>query len=627
MLKENNNARLLHVYNSNVRPNNSKVQQAKSLAFLPILGFIIFVICSLLKVYKWSRDSARWKARGDVEFGDEAEVNYGIIQAGDKDFCQIDILSDGTSVYDTVNSLRFFGNGYATHMSDSYPYHDTVTSYKSLLTQKAGDGSQYYDTVKSDRAFSQKRTQSRDLAVQVNLLGSSPLWRRSVSYCCAQEKERSEMTASRKNSTVPLKKQLSRDGQMLQFESKTSRRRRASGDVSTTKKRSLSQPSSQWVNNPICHSPSVHQSYSFAGDSEEGILQSFRLDRRTYVSKKRRMLYSSNGKMLTFPVSSCHSAPCSHKNSGAGNFPRRRRHFSVDSVQYLRQATVNNISQKYFCEEDLTNSFNIAAGIKMIMKNQSFNEKVAGSPKCSKTSHLLDVSAPLISGSDRDININKHIPLSMVSDGHILERDVLASLHSGAKFRSSSEITKSSTRRSISETRTLISHAREEFFKNKLNSAFLLKPKEMTDSHSGTAVGSTDSRNCSSVKIVPSDCRQLSNSESNSVSVEDQISVNLESDRISVNLESDRLNVNLESGQQPSLGSCSKSACVNKKKSVNSLRKQQNVDMVETNRSDNVNVGAVDPSTKCNLYKVRRFQVTYVNAKMSSLVSDGAKLS
>ncbi|CAL1541479.1 unnamed protein product, partial [Lymnaea stagnalis] len=120
----------------------SKESPTSNLTVLPILAILLFVICVIHRFYKWSRDDARFKARGDVEFGEDSEVNYGIIQAGDKEFCNIDMRGDGISVYDTVNSFRAFGNGFPLSINDPQYYHDTVTSIKSLVLQRA-DGSQY----------------------------------------------------------------------------------------------------------------------------------------------------------------------------------------------------------------------------------------------------------------------------------------------------------------------------------------------------------------------------------------------------------------------------------------------------------------------------------------------------
>lgn len=595
-LKENNQGKLWHVYSSNMWANSSKVHQAKSLAFLPILAFIIFVICSLLKAYKWSRDSARWKARGDVEFSDEGEVNYGIIKAGDKDFCQIDILSDGASVYDTVNSLRFLGNGYATQMSDSYPYHDTVTSYKSLLMQKAEVSP--YDSVKSCKTCMQKVYQNKDLAVE--LQNSCPVHSKSIELSSALEGERFEII-TRSTNTMLLKKQLSKDGQFLQFESKRSKCRRASGDISTAKKQSISQPFSHWVTNPVCSLPSVHHTFSFSGDSEE-ILQTFRVDRKTYASRKKKVQHSpSSGKIHTFPGSSCHSAPCTHSNNGTMSIPKRRRHFSADSMRHLKKITVNKMSHKYSHDDDLTSSFSTEADIK-IMGTKPLSLQMAVSPEHPKTSVSLDIGAPLLSSSDLNITRKKHIPLSIVSNGHILESDVLVSLNSGAQLQSTSEM-ETSTKQSISETKISVLHAREKFFKNKLNSAFSSKPKDANSHHSGTVAGNKDFKNCPRANVVPANCHPISNSKSHSVGVED------------------RINFHLQCVHHPTFVSLSKNACVNSKKDLLSLRKQQNSEMVETNRENSIN-GVLEPATKCNLFKVQRFYVTYVNAKMSNLISD-----
>ena len=81
------------------------------LAVLPILAMISMVVYVLVKICQYRRDKAKWKARGDVEFCDDDDFNYGILSPGDKNFRLVDIRSDGSSMYDTVNSFRMLQNG------------------------------------------------------------------------------------------------------------------------------------------------------------------------------------------------------------------------------------------------------------------------------------------------------------------------------------------------------------------------------------------------------------------------------------------------------------------------------------------------------------------------------------
>ena len=98
--------------------------------WMAILALMVFVVAIMLRICKWRRESARW-AR-DMESGDMSS-NYGIITVGDKQYCPIP--PDNLSVYDTVNSFRFWNNHSRSHQ-------DTVTSIKSLIIQPAC-GSQY----------------------------------------------------------------------------------------------------------------------------------------------------------------------------------------------------------------------------------------------------------------------------------------------------------------------------------------------------------------------------------------------------------------------------------------------------------------------------------------------------
>ncbi|KAL8588144.1 hypothetical protein ACOMHN_044114 [Nucella lapillus] len=138
-----------------------------NLAVLPMLALFFFVFGVCVRCYSWMRDQDRSKARGQLDFEDVDEVNYGIITAGEQGYREVDLRSDSTSMYDTVTSFRSFRLPFNEH---------TVTSVKSLpnqpyetfrciVLQKADEG--VYDSVQSYKAFLEKSISEVDIEVEL----------------------------------------------------------------------------------------------------------------------------------------------------------------------------------------------------------------------------------------------------------------------------------------------------------------------------------------------------------------------------------------------------------------------------------------------------------------------------
>ncbi|KAI8782444.1 hypothetical protein BgiBS90_015931 [Biomphalaria glabrata] len=440
----------------------SEPSHVSNLAFLPILAIIVFVVCILLKAYNWSREDARFKARGDVEFGDDSEVNYGIITEGDKEYCDIDMRGDGISVYDTVNSYRSLGNGFTPSINSPQYYHDTVTSIKSLVLQRA-DGSQY-DSVKSYKAFLEKITQDKDLAVEVKLLENYPIRSKSVEHCVVFEEESSEKSediSSRMLKSLPLKKHIHEDGRVHQFDKKKHRHRQASGDLpGGMRKRSASNPTYRRCAGGAASLPSIR--YVASSDSDDDDQQA---DRRKLWAERKKMSRSVSGGKISKSSrdANCESCPGSN-GDGHHNIHRRKRHYSADSARRHRKAA--NVQQKDVTDIDANKLVPHAAkqeGKSASSKQRSFKcyeESSSENPNSSSDSNIPSDGVV----SDTDDETKQNTLISNASDDKTMENDVFFSLDSGTELASSYEILQNSSQR-ISETKKSIAQAKEEFFK------------------------------------------------------------------------------------------------------------------------------------------------------------------
>ncbi|KAH9525753.1 hypothetical protein Btru_002267 [Bulinus truncatus] len=444
---------------------SSGQSHASNLAFLPILAILVFVICILLKAYSWSREEARFKARGDVEFGDDSEVNYGIIQEGDKEYCNIDMQGDGISVYDTVNSFRSFNNGFAPSVNSPQYYHDTVTSIKSLVLQRA-DGSQY-DSVKSYKAFLEKITQDKDLAVEVKLLENYPIRSKSVEHCVVFEEESSEKSeeiSSRMLQSLPLKKHIHEDGRLHQFDKRKQRNRRASGDNPVgMRKRSASNPTYRRRTNGAASLPSMR--YLASSDSDEDDDQP--MDRRKLWAERKKISRSVSGCKISKSSRDANfeSGPCSNSDSHQVTC-RRKRHYSADSARRHKKSAdshhrgLNNMGINKLHGSALSPT-------KREIKNEqnsirAFEESSSENPNSSSDSNIPSDGVV----SDTDDETKQNTLLSNASDDRTVENDVFFSLDSGTELTSSYEVLQSSPRQKISDTKKSIAQAKEEFFKS-----------------------------------------------------------------------------------------------------------------------------------------------------------------
>ncbi|XP_059177417.1 uncharacterized protein LOC131956830 [Physella acuta] len=442
-----------------------------NLTFLPILALIIFLICTLLKVYKWCRDDARHKARGDVEFGDDSEVNYGIISAGDKEY--IDVRSDGISVYDTVSSFRGLGNGYAYSYNSPQYYHETVTSIKSLVLQRA-DGSQY-DSVKSYKAFLEKITQDKDLAVEVKLLENYPIRSKSVEHCVVLEEESSEKSedvSSRMLTSLPLKKHIHVEGHKYQYDKKKQRHRRASGDAPNgMRKRSASNPTYRRSNGAAASLPSMR--YIVSSDSDDDELQ---LDRKKLWAERKKISRSvSGGKISKTPKDPPDGISTAGAENGAGHscVHKRKRHYSADSARRHKKGLKagSDLSEKvhFNCQSN-------GKTRKHRKRDESqLDESSSENPISSHSSSDSNVPSDGVS-SDSDDETKQNTLLSNASDDKTVDNDVFFSLDSGAELASSYEVLQSSPHRPLSDTKKSIAKAKEDFFRKSSNSPLPLLP-------------------------------------------------------------------------------------------------------------------------------------------------------
>lgn len=441
-----------------------KESPTSNLTVLPILAILLFVICVILRFYKWSRDEARYKARGDVEFCEDSEVNYGIIQAGEKEYCNIDMRGDGISNYDTVNSFRALGNGFPLSINDPQYYHDTVTSIKSLVLQRA-DGSQY-DSVKSYKAFLEKITQDKDLAVEVKLLENYPIRSKSVEHCVVLEEESSEKSedvSSRLLVSLPLKKHIHQDGRFHQFDKKKQRHRRASGDVPPgMRKRSASNPTYRRSASSAASLPSVR--YLPSSDSDEGAEQ---VDRRKLWAERKKISRSvSSGKIAKDPsVAVCPSG--SENICGNNGIVKRKRHYSADSARRQKKAAA--ATSKCITSITVNKPVDLKDKSKAITKPRKheleyLDDSSSENPASSHSSSDSNVPSDGVV-SDTDDETKQNTLLSNASDDRTVDNDVFFSLDSGAELASSYEILQSSPHRPISDIKRTIARAKEDFFK------------------------------------------------------------------------------------------------------------------------------------------------------------------
>ncbi|KAK3801318.1 hypothetical protein RRG08_023589 [Elysia crispata] len=443
-----------------------------NLAFLPILGLVLLVICSSLKAYKWSRENSRMKARGDVEIWEEDDVNYGILQEGDKNYLHVEMRGDGSSLYDTITSFGMIGNGNVPSPScGHHPYQDSVTSYKSLLMQRP-EGNQY-DSVKSYKAFLQRVTQDRDLAVEVKLLENYPIKSKSAEHFVVVEEESSEKPESLTSkvlSALPLRKQINMIEKLVHPDKKKARGRCASGDVLTGhRKRSASNPTSRRVARRAAASslPSI-QCHS-SSDSDEDALKSFREDRRRMWAERKKMYRSVSGSKLakdSVLMGSAVGVPA----SSSGGEHKRRRHYSADSARRLRKPLMccNRQGAGGIQGSILENSLKRLPKAHDKKKQTKPNEKQQNDSETSEnptSSHSScnnsDAIESFSNEEDEDTKLCTH--LSNMSDDQTIDDNVFISVDTENTL-SSSELLNTPPVRALSSSRRLLARAKEDFF-------------------------------------------------------------------------------------------------------------------------------------------------------------------
>lgn len=580
------------VYNTAGWTFNTESEQTSSLVFLPIISIIVLIILSLLRVYRWSRGSSRLKVRGDMECGEEAEVNYDIVNVGDKDFCPVDNCSDEASAYDTISSFQFMENGSAMLLNENHPYHDTVTSYKSLLMQKA-DGSQY-DSVKSYKAFLQKVTQNKDLAVEVKLLENYPIRSKSAEHCDVLEEESSERSGrvtTKILGTIPLNRPAQRDSRFPQTDKKRPRHRKPSGGTvaAAMRKRSASHSASSQVTNPAGSLPSIRYTLSLSSDSEEDNQQSFKLDRKKLWAERKKMSRSvSGGKISKDPNSTLLSTKCGHDSNRALAGMKRVRHFSADNAGHLKKAAVSSNksgSKSINNEQDFKNTQKVRTPRKTMTETKESAEKQGdeSSSENPNSSHSSDTDVPsdaIVSESDDDTKRNTVV--SNASDDHTLDNDVFFSLDSGAELLSSAEILENSPKRSLSDTRIQIARAKEEFFKSSVH--YTLLPQD-----SSTEFLDEQNSNLSSVAVQDSSMNILSR-DNHSLSNDGRTDLNSPAEDLR---RAEKSTVSTNSGNAPP-------------------------DSMQMSSVGNVIFEAGESNDMPSPHKVQRFHVTFVNADISS---------
>ena len=436
-----------------------------NLAFLPILGLFLLVVCSSLKAYKWSRENSRMKARGDVEIWDEDDVNYGILQEGDKNYLHVEMRGDGSSLYDTITSFGMLGNGNIPSPScGHHPYQDSVTSYKSLLMQRA-EGNQY-DSVKSYKAFLQRVTQDQDLAVEVKLLENYPIKSKSAEHFVVVEEESSEKQESLTSkvlSALPLRKQIN---MLVHPDKKKARGRCASGDVATGhRKRSASNPISRRVARKAAASslPSI-QCHS-SSDEDEDALKSLQEDRRRMWAERKKMYRSVSGSKLA------KDSVGAVASGGGGGGPKRRRHFSADSARRCRKPPMS-CSRQVTCgilENGLKkmpkardpNRRGSKRGEKHQNDSESSENPTSSHSSCDNSDVRSDVIESFSNEEDDDTKLCTH--LSNMSDDQTIDDNVFLSVDTETTL-SSSELLNTTPARALSSSRRMLARAKEDFF-------------------------------------------------------------------------------------------------------------------------------------------------------------------
>lgn len=592
----------------------SEQKEMPNLAFMPIIAIIILILCSLVKAYQWSQGRELWKAKVNVEFSEETEENVSSI--GNRDFSPSENHSDAGSLYDTVGSFRLLENGYAIQLNEGHPYHDTVTSYKSLLMQKA-DGSQY-DSVKSYKAFLQKVTQNKDLDVEVKLLENYPIRSKSVEHCVVLEElssERSGEVTARLLGALPLKKQLHKDCRLPQFEKKKSRHRRASGDTpGGMRKRSASNPTYRQVVNTVGSLPSVRYTVSLSSDSEEDTQQSFRMDRKKLWAERRKISRSASGGKIYKDTTNT-SISNGHCSSGALLYQKKVRHFSADGTRYHKKAattsstcyTVRNNSNVASIDPDRTGTHkrpkHLLKAITQTKQSpdQQAEESSSENPASSDSSDSDLLSDAVMSDSDDDTKQNTH--LSTASDDQTLDNDVFFSVDSGAELVSSSEILHNSPKRPLSETKILIARAKEEFLKNKTSHA-LTPPAICVPETPACDVDNLISDTRTDVVNTPIDSQQTSNHDTVSSSTNTRTNEHSQQ----------------EPRRDPDLQSLDVNTVIKSTISTGSQGASEGLmaDSLDKAASD----AGEDPRNLPSPQKVQRFHVTHVNNDLSSPYSD-----
>ncbi|GFS02737.1 hypothetical protein ElyMa_006452200 [Elysia marginata] len=460
-----------------------------NLAFLPILGLFLLIICSSLKAFKWSREHSRMKARGDVEIWDDDDdgVNYGILQEGDKNYLHVEMRGDGSSLYDTITSFGMIGNGNIPSPSCAHhPYQDSVTSYKSLLMQRA-EGNQY-DSVKSYKAFLQRVTQDRDLAVEVKLLENYPIKSKSAEHFVVVEEESSEKQESLTSkvlSALPLRKQLNMIEKLVHPDKKKTRGRCASGDVVTGhRKRSASNPTSRRIARRAAAASSLPsiQCHS-SSDSDEDALKSLREDRRRMWAERKKMYRSVSGSKIAKDsvgaVSTAGAAAC-----GGSGGPKRRRHYSADSARRLKKPAMSYSRQDTGGSEGgiLENGLKRLPRARGSIKKQKMaNEKhpndsetsenpTSSHSSCDNSDVRSDAIESFSNEEDDDTKLCTH--LSNMSDDQTIDDNVFLSVDTETTL-SSTELLNTPPVRALSSSRRLLARAKEDFFTKESQPTFI----------------------------------------------------------------------------------------------------------------------------------------------------------
>ena len=175
-----------------------KPDRSINLTVLPMLAFAFFVFGICIKCYAWMREQDRKKSRGQLDFEDDDEVNYSIITAGDQGYREVDLRSDTTSMYDTVNSFRSFRLPFNDHTVTSVKSlpNQPYATYRSIVLKKADEG--VYDSVHSYKAFLEKTIEINDVDIEVELVDDYTPRPRSRSSDFCSERMSQGVAKSRK---------------------------------------------------------------------------------------------------------------------------------------------------------------------------------------------------------------------------------------------------------------------------------------------------------------------------------------------------------------------------------------------------------------------------------------------